>query len=129
MGRMRLKTKLVLAISSMVFALVAVFCYVYMSHLVRQRIAEAYDTADFVAKEIRDRAHEVSAVDLSSALLDRNDPKQVDAVLDQALRSDPGLTTLLESIVGYVPTIADAAIANRNGQAIIHTDPSTIGKP
>ena len=45
MGHMRLKTKLVLAISGMVFALVAVFCYVYMSYLVRQRTAEAYDSA------------------------------------------------------------------------------------
>ncbi len=54
MSRMRLKTKLVLAISSMVFALVAIFCYLYVSHLVRQRTAEAYDSADFVAKEIRD---------------------------------------------------------------------------
>ena len=33
MSRMRLKTKLVLAISSMVFALVAIFCYLYVSHL------------------------------------------------------------------------------------------------
>jgi signal transduction histidine kinase len=127
MGRMRLKTKLVLAISSMVFALVTVFCYLYISHLVRQRIAEAYDSADFVAKEIRDRAREASAVDLSSAFIDRNDPKQVDAVLDEALHADPGLNTLLESIVGYVPTIADATIANRNGRAIIHTDPGMIG--
>ena len=41
MSRMRLKTKLVLAISSMVLALVAIFCYLYVSHLVRQRTAEA----------------------------------------------------------------------------------------
>ena len=37
MARIRLKTKLVLAISGMVFALVAMFSYLYVSHLVRQR--------------------------------------------------------------------------------------------
>ena len=58
MARIRLKTKLVLAISSMVFALVAVFSYLYVSHMVRQRTAEAYDSADFVAKQIRESARE-----------------------------------------------------------------------
>jgi signal transduction histidine kinase len=125
---MRLKTKLVLAISSMVFALVAIFCYLYVSHLVRQRTAEAYDSADFVAKEIRDRAREASQVDLSSAFVNESDSKQVEEVLEQALKTDSGLNTLLESVVGYLPTIFDAAIADVNGRAIVHTDPLAIGK-
>ena len=127
MGHMRLKTKLVLAISGMVFALVAVFCYVYMSHLVRQRMAEAYDSADFVAKEIRESAREASQIDLSGAFVDQNNPQQVEAVLDEALRTDPGLNTLLQSVVGYSPTIFDAAIAGVNGRAIVDTDPTAIG--
>jgi signal transduction histidine kinase len=127
MGHMRLKTKLVLAISGMVFALVAVFCYVYMSHLVRQRLAEAYDSADFVAKEIRESAREASQIDLSGAFVDQNNPQQVEAVLDEALRTDPGLNTLLKSVVGYSPTIFDAAIAGVNGRAIVDTDPTAIG--
>jgi len=125
---MRLKTKLVLAISGMVFALVAIFCYLYVSHLVRQRTAEAYDSADFVAKEIRDRAREASQVDLSSAFVNESDPKQVEEVLEQALKTDSGLDTLLKSVVGYLPTIFDAAIADVNGRAIVHTDPLAIGK-
>jgi signal transduction histidine kinase len=128
MSRMRLKTKLVLAISSMVFALVAIFCYLYVSHLVRQRTAEAYDSADFVAKEIRDSAREASLVDLSSAFVNERDPKQVEEVLEQALKTDTGLNTLLKSVVGYSPTVFDAAIADVNGRAIVHTDPLAIGK-
>jgi signal transduction histidine kinase len=127
MGRMRLKTKLVLAISGMVFALVAVFSYLYMSHLVRQRTAEAYDSADFVAKEIREAAREASQVDLSSAFVDESNQKQVEEVLDEALKTDPGLNTLLQSVVGYSPTVSDAAIADVNGRAIVHTDPTAIG--
>jgi len=124
---MRLKTKLVLAISSMVFALVAVFCYLYMSHLVRQRVAEAYDSADFVAKEIRERAREVSQVDLSGAFVDQANPQQITALLEEALRTDPGLLTLLQAVVGYSPTIYDAAIAGVNGRAIVDTDAGAIG--
>ena len=127
MNRMRLKTKLVLAISSMVLALVAIFCYLYVSHLLRQRTAEAYNSADFVAKEIRDSAREASQVDLSSTFVNQNDPRQVEEVLEEALRVDHGLDTLLQSVVGYSPTITDAAIADVNGRAIVHTDSSAIG--
>ncbi len=91
MAQIRLKTKLVLAISGMVFALVAAFSYLYVSHVVRQRTAQAYDNAAFVAKEIRESAREASQVDLSSTFANTNDPKQVEAVLDEALQTDPGL--------------------------------------
>jgi signal transduction histidine kinase len=127
MSRMRLKTKLVLAISSMVFALVAIFCYLYVSHLVRQRTAEAYASADFVAKEIRDSAHEATQIDLSTAFVNQNDPKQVEDLLDQVLKTDDGLNTLLQSVVGYSPTIFEAAITDVNGRVIVHTDTSAIG--
>ncbi len=127
MGRMRLKTKLVLSISGMVVTVVAVFSYFYVSHLVRQRIADAYASADFVAKEIRESAGEASQIDLGSAFVDASDPEQVKQVLDEALRTDKGLNTLLQSVVGYSPIISDAAIADVNGRAIVHTDPGAIG--
>jgi signal transduction histidine kinase len=127
MGRIRLKTKLVLAISGMVFALVAMFSYLYVSHLVRQRTTEAYDSATFVAKQIRESAREASQADLSSTLVETNDPQQVQAVLEEALRADPGLTTLLQSIVGYSQTIYDASILDVNDRAIVDTDTAVIG--
>ena len=127
MGRIRLKTKLVLAISGMVFALVAAFSYLYVSHLVRERTTEAYDSAAFVAKQIRESAREATQIDLSSTFAEASDSKQVQAVLDEALRTDPGLTTLLQSIVGYSQPIYDAAIADINDRAIVHTNPTVIG--
>jgi len=128
MARIKLKTKLVLAIIGMVFALVAMFSYLYVSHLVRQRTTEAYDGAAFVAKQIRESAREASQVDLRSTFAETGDPTQVGAVLDKALQNDPGLSMLLQSIVGYSQTIYDAAITDVNGRAIIHTDSAAIGK-
>src|SRR5271165_3845529 len=127
MGQIRLKTKLVLAISGMVLALVAMFSYLYVSHLVRQRTAEAYDSAAFVAKELRESAREASQIDLSSIFAAANDPKQVRAAVNEALQSDPGLSTLLQSTVGYSQTIYDASIADINDTAIVHTDTTAIG--
>ncbi len=127
MNHMRLKTKLVLAISGMVVAVVVIFSYFYVSYLVRQRISEAYDSADFVAKEIREAARVASQIDLGNTFVNQNDPKQVEAVLDEALKANPGLKTLLESVVGYSPTISDAAIVDVNGRAIVSTDTGAIG--
>jgi len=124
MGRVRLKTKLVLAISGMVFALVAVFSYLYVSHLVRQRTGEAYDSAAFVAKEIQESAREASQGDSISELAETDNPQQAQESLNQALRE--GLSTLLQSIVGFSRPIYDASIVDVNNRAIVHTDASKI---
>jgi signal transduction histidine kinase len=127
MGRIRLKTKLVLAISGMVVALVAIFSYFYVSRMVRQRIFEAYDSADFIAKEIQESARRASKVDVGSSMVNEGDPQQVQRVLEEALQADVGLHTLLQSVIGFSPTVSDAAIADVHGRAIVHTDPSAIG--
>src|SRR5208337_1049680 len=97
MVRIRLKTKLVLAISGMVFALVALFSYIYVSHRVRQSVAAANERAKFIAKEIEQAARE------------------------NRLQNDKGLNTLLQTIVAYSKTTLDAGIADVNGRAIVHT--------
>jgi signal transduction histidine kinase len=127
MGRIRLKTKLVLAISGMVFALVAAFSYLYVSHLVRQRTTEAYDNATFLAKEIRESARDASQADVTPTFADTNDPNEIKTALDKTLQADPGLKTLLQSILGFSRTISDAAIVDVNNRAIVHTDNTLIG--
>lgn len=127
MARIRLKTKLVLSISGMVVALVGIFSYFYVSRMVRQRIFEAYDSAGFIAKEIREAARQASQVELGNNPANGRDPRQVKKILERTLKTDPGLKTLLESVVGFSPTVQDAAIADVNGRAIVHTDPTAIG--
>jgi signal transduction histidine kinase len=127
MVRVRLKTKLVLAISGMVFVLVAVFCYVYVSHRVRQSTTEANDRADFVAKEIQESAREATQVDLRQLYVNLEDPALVQAALENRLQHDKGLDTLLQTILAYSRTTYDAGIADVNGRAIVHTDPAAVG--
>jgi signal transduction histidine kinase len=127
MGRVRLKTKLVLAISGTVFALVAVFCYVYISHRVRQSTQEAYERADFVAKEIQESAHEATQVDLRQLDVNVDDPQRIQAALEVRLQNDKGLKTLLQTILAYSKTIYDASISDVHGRVIVHTDPTAVG--
>jgi len=127
MGRLRLKTKLVLAITGMVFALVGLFSYVYVSHRLRQSTTEAYTRADFVAKEIEDSARKATQVDLRKLEVDVDNPVLVQAALERRLQEDDGLNTLLQSILAYSYTIYDAGITDVAGRAVVHTDTSLIG--
>src|ERR1700759_1277073 len=49
---MRLKTKLVLAITGLVFLVVCTLSWVFLGQLLRQRISQAYADNDMVAREI-----------------------------------------------------------------------------
>jgi PAS domain S-box-containing protein len=127
MVRVRLKTKLVLAISGMVSVLVALFCYVYISHRVRQGTSEANDRADFVAKEIQAAARQATSIDLRRLDVDINDPQVVQHALENRLQNDKGLNDLLLTILSYSKTTYDAGIADVNGRAIVHTNPGAVG--
>lgn len=124
MPRIRLKTKLVIAISAMVFALVATLSYVYISQLVRQRISEVYASGSFVAKQIRDSARDAIAQRGSPA------PPGTAAIPDiaESLQTDPGINTLLQSIVGYSLIIYDAGIYDTNDRALVHTTPAQYNR-
>ncbi len=121
---MRLKTKLVLAISGMVVAVVAAFSTIYISQLVRQRINETFNDADFVAHQMFHGTREALELDLSSTRLDPKNRAAMKAAVEETLQTDPGLNSLLQSIVGYSPTIYDVAIADAEGRPLLHSDPA-----
>jgi signal transduction histidine kinase len=127
MFRVRLKTKLVLAITGMVVAIVATLSSIYISQLIRQRTEEAYQQAQFITLELFNSSREALENDLSSSKLDLSDPKIFQDAAEESLQTDAGLSSLLQSVVGYSPTVYDIAITNPNGKAMVHTDPQVIG--
>lgn len=128
MPRLRLKTKLVLAISSMVFTLVVGLSWIYVTQLVRQRLAQSYAGADFVSHQILHAVRQALEVDLSSTRVDTLDPQGLQATIKETLQTDPGLNSLLQSIIGYSPTIYDAAIVDTSGNAMVHTDAAALDR-
>ncbi|HKS74329.1 MAG TPA: ATP-binding protein [Terriglobales bacterium] len=124
---MRLRTKIVLAITFMVAVLVSVFSYIYISELLRQRINSAFDSANHLSTNLAFLStNEVP--DLSSTKVDTNDPKAVRNAIAYYLGTDRALNNFLESIVGSWPDVYDAAIVDTEGKAILHTNPDLIGK-
>ena len=124
---MRLKTKLVLAITGMVVAIVATLSSIYISQLIRQRSDEAYQNAQFITLEIFNSAREALENDLSNSKLDLSQPAIFNDAVEESLQTDAGLSSLVQSVIGYSPTVYDIAITDASGKAIIHTDPGVVG--
>ena len=73
---MRLRTKIVLAITSMVALLVAGFSYIYISQLLRQKVTDTYDQCKTIAYQLVFDTRE-AIPDLSSTKVDVNNPAAV----------------------------------------------------
>jgi signal transduction histidine kinase len=124
---MRRRTQIVLAITLLVTALVCVFSYVYISQLLRVRIATAGETAANLASHIALLATN-AAPDLTSTKVDTDNPEAVRRAVGYYLSTDRDLNNFLASVVGSWPTVYDATIVDSEGKAILHTTPALIGK-
>src|SRR5262249_44167970 len=97
MPALRLKTKLVVAITGLVAAIVTTLAGFYIAEVVHQRIQEAYNSAELVRQQIYAVAHGALEADLASTRIDLRDPKQVAAAIEEVLQTDYELNSLLES--------------------------------
>ena len=124
---MRRRTKLVLAITTMVAVLVTAFSYIYISQILRQRITAANETASLLTAQLAYLAAN-AAPDLSSTPVDTSNPDAVRRGIAYYLGTDRDLNVMLDSVVGNWPTVYDAAIVDANGKVILHSNPDMIGK-
>src|SRR5260370_30881548 len=129
MPALRLKTKLVFAITGMVVAIVATLAALYISEVVHQRIEEAYDSSLLIGHEVFNVARNSLEVDLASSKMNVHNSREVASAVQEVLQTDSGINALLESVEGYSQTIYDAAIVDSNGQALLHSNQELLGKP
>jgi PAS domain S-box-containing protein len=128
MPALRLKTKMVFAITAMVVAIVATLSTLYISEVVHQRIQETYTVAEVIEHHIFSVSRPSLEVDLSATKVDLNNPEQVGAAVQEMLESDTAVSSLLESVTGDSPIIYDAAIVAADGRVLMHTNPERLGQ-
>src|SRR5579875_3011704 len=116
---MRLKTKLVVAITGLVFTVVVVFSWIWLSQLLQQHIEQSWASTDILAHQVSFEVSRAIDTGLRNREIDPNNPDAVRAAVAESLRKDPGLLSLLNSIINYSPTVLDIAIADRNGRALV----------
>ena len=110
---MRLKTKLVLAITGLVFLVVTVLSWLYLEQLLAQRISQSYSANDMVAHQILYGTRLALANGLRGRTLDANDPVALRAAVAESLQKDEGLEALLNSVIRYSPTAPCSAPIQR----------------
>src|ERR1700722_8246307 len=123
---MRLKTKLVLAITGLVFLVVFTLSWIFLGQLLRQRMTQAFTANDMVAHQIAAATKQSLQQNTSGRRVQANDAEALRAIVAAALRSDPALTALMSSAISYSPTVFDVAIADSEGRALLSTDPSNL---
>jgi len=112
--RLGIKGKQVLGVTSIVTAVVVVLSLLHLATLARVGLGESRSRAELVADAIVHRA--------SAVVADGSDPYH-------ALRVDPGLRSILEAAQAYSKNVTFAAIADVNGVAVMHADPTLEGRP
>jgi signal transduction histidine kinase len=126
---MRLKTKLAAAITGLVFLVVSVLSWLYISQLLQQHIEQSYLSTDIVAHQLFFTTREALENGLKNQTIDLNDPASVRAAVADSLRNDAALSALMNSVINYVPTVLDIAIVDRDGRALVSApDPSLEDK-
>ena len=124
---LRRKTIIVLVITLMVTVMVSAFSYLYISQILRLRIAGAYETATSLTHQLAYAAGN-AVPDFSSTTIDTNDPVKLSRAVADYVQTDVDLNNLLESDPGDWRFIYDVAIVDVNGKALLHTNNSLVGK-
>ena len=125
---MRLKTKLVVAVTGLVFLLVSIVAWQYLSQSLQQNVEQSYLSTDIIAHEVLFGTRQAIEESARSNSIDLSDPRQLREDLATILRQDAALNALLDSIIAYSPTVYDITVADSRGRALISTDPALADK-
>jgi signal transduction histidine kinase len=124
---LRRKTIIVLVITLMVTLMVSAFSYLYISQILRLRIANAYETATSLTHQLAYAAGN-AVPDFSSTAVDTSNPAALSRALADYVQTDVDLNNLLQSDPGDWRYIYDVSIVDINGKALLHTNASLVGK-
>jgi signal transduction histidine kinase len=125
--RLSLKAKLTALITALVLLVVVVTSTVYISNLTRQALLDVQSKGEYVAYEV---SHQAAAALAGSRMPEGENPQDLQAlrnVVQRQLNSDPGLNSLMESAVGYLPVVDYVAITDTNLDVLAHSDSEEVG--
>jgi signal transduction histidine kinase/HAMP domain-containing protein len=123
-----LKIKLTALITLLVLLMVLATSTLYLSHLTRQTLSEVESRGEYVANEIYHQASTLLSQTRMPAGSDPFDFQALRSFVQVRFAADAGLGSLLESAVGYSPSIYYAAITDTRRQVMVHNDPGEIGQ-
>ncbi len=124
---LRRKTIIVLVITLMVTVMVTAFSILYISQILRLRIANANETATSLTHQLAYAASN-AVPDFSSTSIDTSNSAALRRALADYVQTDVALNNLLQSDPGDWRFIYDVSIVDVNGKALLHTNASMVGR-
>jgi signal transduction histidine kinase len=126
---MRLKTKLVLAITALVLLISGLLSLVYVTQLLNEAVQQSYGTNRLVANMIRFALQQALETGLKDRQVDPNNPNQLRDLAAEAARNNTMLQATLDGVNRYSPTVFDVNIGDSVGRTFVSTDPANQDKP
>jgi PAS domain S-box-containing protein len=126
---MRLKTKLVLAITALVLLISGLLSMVYVSQLLHAAVLQTYDTNHLVAEQVHYVLQDALQTGLKDRKVDPAHPEQLRALAAEAIRNSQALRAVLESVNRYSLTVFDVNIGDSLSRTILSTNPDSQDKP
>ena len=126
---MRLKTKLVLAITALVFFIAGLLSLVYVSQLLHAAVQQSYDTNRMVANQVQFALRNALENGLKNQKVDPNDPAQLRKLAATAVRDDETLQAVIDSVNRYSLTVYDINIGDKQQSTLLSTNPENQDKP
>jgi signal transduction histidine kinase len=126
---MRLKTKLVLAISALVFLISGLLSLVYVSQLLHSAVSQSYETNQLVANQIRFALQRALETGLKDQKVDPNNPTELRELATSAIRDNAALQAVIESVNRYSLTVNDINIGDSLSNTLLSTNPDNEDKP
>ena len=125
---MRLKTKLVAAVTGLVFLLVAATSGLYLIRSLRQYVDQSYSSTDIIAHQVLFATRQAVQQGVIHGTIDPSQPPTIfHSEVAFALRRDAALDALMDSIISYSPTIFDITVSDSTGISLLSTNPLLEG--
>jgi signal transduction histidine kinase len=126
---MHLKTKLVLAITTLVFLIAGLLSLVYVSQLLHAAVRQSYDTNKMVANQVRFALQTALETGLTNRTVDPNNPEELRTLAAEAVRDNAALQAVVESVNRYSLTVYDLNIGDSQSTTLLSTNPENEDKP
>jgi signal transduction histidine kinase len=125
----RLKTKLVIAIASLVLLISGLVSLVYVTQLLDAAVKQTYETNKMVANQVRFALQQALETGLKDQTVDPNNPAELRDLESQAIHDSTTLKAMIDSVNLYSLTVYDINIGDAQSKILLSTNPENVDKP
>jgi len=126
---MRLKTKLVFAITTLVFLIAGLLSLVYVFQLLHSSVQQTYETNRMVANQVQLAVRNALETGLKDQTVNPDNPAELRELAGKAVRDNAALQAVVESVNRYSLTVYDINIGDSQSITLLSTNPDNEDKP